>query len=201
MAYGTDGAFGLRPYKLSGGGTDWAINEYPLASGYATAIYTNDPVISLADGTIGIGVAGSPIRGIFVGCKYTTTAGEFIHSAYWPASTTVRTGTVPIALIIDNPNLIVDVQEAETAGVAGTALALADRNLNANFTITAGSTVTGLSATFLANNSEAVTATLNLKILRLTPVPGDNEVVGNFRNWLCSINAHELKGGTGTAGL
>ena len=34
-----------------------------------TPIYTGDPVVSLSDGTIGIGVAGAACRGVFMGCN------------------------------------------------------------------------------------------------------------------------------------
>ena len=42
---------------------------------------------TLADGTIGIGVAGSAIRGVFNGCKYTDSTGDYQFRPYWPAST------------------------------------------------------------------------------------------------------------------
>lgn len=199
MAYGTNAPWGLKPARLNYGPYTGQVNSYPVASGYGTSMFTNDPVISLADGTIGIGVAGSPIRGIFMGVKYTDTLGVVRFSPYWPASTTVFTGTVPEALVADDPSLICDCQETNGAGAAGTPLALADRNLNINFAIGTGSTVTGQSGASINNTTEAVTATLNMKILGLTPVPGN--AVGNFANWFCAINAHEFKGGTGTAGL
>lgn len=200
MAYGVNASFGLKINRLNYGPYTGQVNEYPIASGYNTAIFTQDPVISLADGTIGIGVAGSPIRGIFMGVKYTDTLGVVRFSPFWPASTTVFAGTIPAALVADDPNLILDVQETNAAGSgAGTPIALADRNLNINFRIGTGSTVTGLSGATLNNETEATTATLNLKILGLTPVQGN--AVGAFANWLCAINAHELKGGTGTPGL
>ena len=198
MAYGVNAPFGLKINRLNYGPYTGQMNEYPIASGYNTAMFTQDPVISLADGTIGRGTAGNPIRGIFVGCKYTDTLGVFRFSPFWPASTTVATGTTPVALVADDPNLILDVQETDGSNGAGTPLALADRNLNINFVIGTGSTVTGLSGASINNTTEATTATLNLKILGLTPVSGN--AVGNFANWLCSINAHEFKGGTGTAG-
>ena len=62
-----------------------------------------------------------------------------------------------------------------------------------------GNTATGLSGASIDNASEDTTATLNLKILDLTPKPGN--VVGSFANWLVAWNNHEFKGGTGTAGV
>lgn len=200
MAYGTNAPWGLKPNRYANGSPYiGSTNQYPITSGYATSIFTGDPVISLSDGTIGIGVAGSAIRGVFMGVKYTDTTGTFKFFPYWPASTTVQTGSSIVALIVDDPNIVVDVQETNGSGAAGTPLALADVNLNANFYVGAGNTSNGLSGTTVNNATENTTATLNLKILGLTPNP--TNVVGNFANWLCAINNHEFKGGTGTAGV
>ena len=200
MAYGTNAPWGLKPDRYANGSPyTGTVNQYPITSGYATSIFTNDPVATLSDGTIGIGVAGSPIRGVFMGVKYTDTTGTQKFWPYWPASTTVQTGSPIYALVVDDPNIVVDVQETNGSGAAGTPLALADVNLNANFYVGAGNTTTGLSGTTVNNATHASTASLNLKILALTPNP--TNAVGSFANWLCTINNHEFKGGTGTAGV
>jgi hypothetical protein len=172
---------------------------YTIASGYATSIFTGDPVAVLNDGTIGIGAAGSPIRGIFQGCKYTDTLGNFQCVPYWPGSTTVKTGTTVQALVIDDPNVVFTIQETNGSSAAGTPLALADINLNINFVSGTGNTATGLSAFSINNTTENTTPTLNCKILGLDPTPGN--AVGSFANWLVSINNHDLKGGGGTSGV
>lgn len=201
---GVDGAFGLRPVRtMSGAPIVEATNQYAIASGYATAIYRGDPVTMLSDGTIGIGVAGSPMLGIFAGCKYQTPAPQangqsYIFSPYWPASTTVKTGTVVEAMVIDSPDLIMEVQESNGSGAAGTPLALADRNLNANLYIPAGNTTTGISKATVNNATENTTITLNVKIIDLAPIPGN--VVGDFAIWLVAWNNHLLRSG-GTTGI
>lgn len=198
MAYNTNAPFGLKPLMRADGTpyTD-TIRTYPIASGYSTSIFTGDPVAALADGTIGIGVAGSTIRGVFMGVKYYDSLNVFKFSPYWPASTTVYTGTVPEAIVCDDPNVIFTIQETDGSGAAGTPLALADRNLNANFRVGTGSTATGLSGASINNATEAVTSTLNLKIIGLDPHPGN--AVGSFANWLVMINNHDYR--TGTAGV
>lgn len=203
MAYKTNAPFGLQPrFMLDGSPWNGGLQEKPIASAYATSLFTGDPVTLLDDGTIGIGVAGSAIVGVFMGCKYTDSDGMFQHRAYWPAGTTVQTGSTPFAHVIVDPNVVYSIQEDDDAGAAGTALALADRNLNANFSLnTAGSTVTGQSGATLDNTSEDTTATLNLKILDLDRGNPENETVGDFANWLVLINNHQLKGSTGTAGV
>lgn len=112
---------------------------------------------------------------------------------YWPGNPGVLNGSVVEALVIDDPDTVFSVQETNNLGAAGTPLALADRGLNINFLYTAGSTSTGQSAVSIDNTTEAVTATLNCKILQLDPTPGN--AVGNFANWLVTINNHLYKGG------
>jgi len=200
MSYGSNGPQGLVPFRYANGSPyTGSTNLYPITSGYATNLFTGDPVTSLSDGTIGIGVAGSAIRGIFMGVQYTDADGTIKYKPYWPASTSVLSGSPINALVDDDPNLVVNIQETDGSGTAGTPLALADVGLNANFYAgSGGNTKTGLSSFSLNNATENTTATLNLKILGLTPVVGN--VVGSFANWICAINNHQYKGGTGTAG-
>lgn len=199
MSYGTNAPQGLVIKRyLNGTPYNGATNDYQIASGYPTNIFTDDPVIPLSDGTIGIGVAGSPCLGTFQGCKYTSTLGVYTFSPYWPASTTVQTGTTVTALIADDPNLVFSVQETNGSSAAGTPLALADRNLNINFAVGSGNTATGKSTTSINNTTEQTTSTLNLKILGLDNYPGN--VVGSFANWEVTWNAHVLKS-AGTTGV
>jgi hypothetical protein len=194
MSYGTNAPKGLQPVrKLDGSAWSGALNEYPILSTYATALYNGDPVTTLADGTIGVGVAGSPILGVFQGVKYIDSTGVAKFQAYWPGNPGILTGTTPVALVIDDPNVVYTIQETNASGAAGTPLALADRGLNANFLYTAGSAATGQSAVSLNNASEADTNTLNLKIIALDPTPGN--VVGNFANWLVALNDTRYRNG------
>lgn len=194
MAYGTNAPNGLIPVKkLDGSAWTGATNPYQIANTYATALFRGDPVTRLADGTIGVGVAGSAVLGVFWGVKYTDSTGTVKFMNYWPGNPGVLTGSTVEALIIDDPDTVFSVQETSGTGTAGTPLALADRGLNADFLYTAGSTATGQSAVSLNNATEATTATLNLKIIDLDPTPGNT--VGNFANWLVTINNHLYNGG------
>lgn len=200
MTYGTNAPQGFQPVrKLDGSAWTGAANGYPIASAYATAIYTGDPVTLLSDGTIGIGVAGAAILGIFQGVEYNDAQGNRQNSPYWPAAA-VTQGSVPAtAFVIDDPNVVYTIQETNGSGAAGTPLALADVNLNINFVVAAGVAATGQSGTSINNTTEQTTGTLNCKILGLDPTPGN--VVGSFANWLVAINNQVFKGGTGTDGV
>jgi hypothetical protein len=202
MTYKSSGALGLVPQKhIDGTAWNGGTMDYPISSGYSTGLFNGDPVTTLADGTIGIGVAGAAILGVFNGCEYTASDGEYRFLSYWPASTTVYTGTVPIAHIIIDPTVVFTIQEAGPSATAGTPLALADRGLNANFASGTGSTATGQSGFFLNNSTEDTTATLNLKIMALDSGNPLNTTTGAYSNWLVIINNHQLKGGTGTLGV
>lgn len=194
MAYGTNAPQGLVPVKkLDGSAWTGATNPYQIANVYATAIFRGDPVAVLADGTLGVGVAGSTITGVFWGVKFIDSTGRVRFENYWPGNPGVLTGSTVEALVIDDFNTVFTIQETSGTGTAGTPLALADRGLNANFLYTAGSTATGTSAVSLNNATEADTSTLNLKILQLDPTPGN--VVGAFANWQVIMNNQSYRAG------
>ena len=195
MSYGTNAPNGFIPVKkLDGSAWTGATNPYQIASTYATALDRGDPVTTLADGTLGVGVAGATCVGVFWGVKYTDSTGVVKFMNYWPGNPGVLTGSTVEALVIDDPNTVFSVQETNASGAAGTPLALADRGLNINFLYTTGSTSTGQSAVSINNATEADTNTLNCKILQLDPTPGN--AVGSFANWLVTINNHFYRGGT-----
>lgn len=198
MSYGTDAPNGLVPVKkLDGSAWTGATNSYTIASTYATALFRGDPVTILNDGTLGVGVAGAACVGVFWGVKWTDSTGRVRFENYWPGNPGVLTGSTVEALVIDDPNTVFSIQETDGSGNAGTPLALTDVGLNANFLYTAGSTATGTSAVSLNNATENTTDTLNLKILGLDPTPGN--AVGNFANWLVTLNNHRYK--TGVTGV
>jgi hypothetical protein len=199
MSYGVNKPCGLMPLRyLNGSPWNGAQNPYPIASGYVTAIYLYDPVITLNDGTIGIGVAGSPCRGVFLGCQFTDTSGTLQNLPYWPAAQAVFQTANATAFILDDPNVVLTMQETNGSGAAGTPLALADVGLNINFAVAAGAAPDYISGTSINNTTENTTPTLNMKILGLTASPGN--VVGNFANWDVTWNTHQLKS-VGTDGV
>ena len=194
MAYGTNAPNGLNPVKkLDGSAWTGQTTSYPVASGYGTAMFKGDPVTVLADGTLGIGVAGSAIVGVFWGVQYTDASGNIVNMPNWVAGSTTRGAQTATAFVIDDPNVVFTIQEANGAGAAGTPLTAADVHLNANFSVGTGNAATGVSGASLNNTTEDVTAALNLKILGLDPYPGN--AVGAFANWLVAINNHRYRGG------
>lgn len=203
MAYGTgtNAPFGLQPrYTLGGANWNGQVNQYLIASAYATALYNGDPVTFSSGpsaGTIIIGTAGSgaglfPV-GVFIGVRYTDTNGNLQYSKYWPASTAILANTTAVADVVDDPNIIIDVQSNASPGATQAMM-----NQNANYVIAAGSTISGLSGTALNIAGHATTATLDLKMMRFTPVTGNITAVA-YNNVLCLFNTHAYKS-VGTLG-
>ena len=200
MTYNVNAPRGLQRVYNVFGAANTPETTYPVASGYATNLFKGDPVTLLADGTIGIGVAGAALIGVFQGVKYTNTAGIPVNSPNWAASTATFGAVAASALVTDDPMAVYTIQETNAAGTgAGTPFALTDVNLNANVRIGSGIAALGLSTTSLNNETEATTATLNVKIVGLDNYP--NNAVGSFANWYVRINNHITSGGTGTAGV
>jgi len=202
MAYGsgTNAPQGFKPSSYLGGTWSGQLSNYSILSTYATAIYSGDPTITLASGGIGIGVAGSGVLGIFQGVKWTDSTGNAQFAPYWTASTVTFGSEPATALIVDDLKVEFDIQcGTSNSGTHTASVVQTDINRNANFVIAAGSTVTGQTGTYLDLATLDTTATLNAKLLRLTPVPG-NDFGVLYNNVTVLLNNAQLAGGTGTAG-
>ncbi len=233
MAYGTNAPFGLQPRQyLTGATFNGQLSEYLINPAYATLIYSGDPVTMLNDGTIGRWSAGHACSGTFWGCKYTTAIpnaqGNAAFSPIWgaPGVNNIAPNTFVTALIADDPTILYDVQASSSANAAAAATQLGvsqnNLNLNANLSLAvgpftdaivpqnpgSGSSISGQSGFYLDTATISASANLLLKIVRLTPRPGNvfypaNTVgvaAGNFNNVICALNNNTFKGGTGTAG-
>lgn len=217
MSYGTNAPFGLQPRFYLNGSTyndqqsEYFINGNVTGGGtsYATSIFQGDLVTLLSDGTIGLVAAGNnnPSIGVFMGCKYFDSTNTLIFSKYWPSATPTFNATNPIAFVVDDPNVLFDAQVSGTGLVTGNVNTInyngTTSDLNWNYKInlgSGGSTISGQSGTFVDLATQANTATYQVKLIRLTPRPG-NTFGLQFNNGLFLINNHVYKGGTGTAGV
>ncbi len=180
---------------------------YDIVSGYATSLFTGDPVVTVANGYIERAAVGGAVCGVFKGVTYLSSTGELQFAPYWAGGTVTKDATVPAnAYIIDDPFVVFTIQ----MGTTGAALAKAVRasiGKNANFSLGAGSTFSGKSGVFLDADTIAATATLNCKILSITPgftaamsLPPENALDQLYNNVNVTFNNHQYKGGTGTLG-
>jgi hypothetical protein len=154
---------------LSSDGTLLGIGDFVKLSGTAQLIgdVTYTDVARAATGDVILGVVTSVVP---------ATRDSTVYRA---ASTTT------IVNVADDPQLLFEMQES----AAGTAFTANDIGLNANFVVANASTTTGLSATTLDNSTEAVTNTLDLKIIGLANKP--NNAVGESAKWIVKINRHQ----------
>lgn len=177
---------GLTPVRyVSGAPYTGACNVYNIPATDTTAVYIGDLVKLAGSATTGgvptvtRAVSTNTVLGVVVGVAATTAGSK----TYRVASTARN------VFVADDPNLIFEVQEVS----GGTALAATAVGLNANWTGTSGSTITGYSNVELDNSTEETTTTLDFQILRLAQKP-DN-TIGEHAKWEVRLNNHQLVDG------
>ncbi|HYC65582.1 MAG TPA: hypothetical protein VEC14_12690 [Reyranellaceae bacterium] len=168
--------FGFKPYRHLSGGVIRA-REYPIATGYATALCTGDPVKLASDGTIELAAAGERILGVFQGVAYVDSGGNQVFTSRWPASTTA---TDIKASVIDDKNVSFRVQSGGTPAQTNVG------NLADHVTGT-GSAYTGQSAAYL--NATMGTGAAGFRILGLIKEAGNS---GEFAHVEVAVYEHEM---------
>lgn len=189
---------GLSPVKYLGG-ADWdgKANMYFIDSANGSAFYPGDLVDLSGDGDtvrgipgIALATAGNPAVGVLLAAGINPDSGPYIDPNNLTLTNVPATKTQAYyALVVDDPNVIFEIQELGT----GTQLTSAAIGLNANIVYGAPATGVKYSGTMLDNATEAVTSTLNLKLLGLQRRL-DN-AFGAYAKWLCLINNHRYRAG------
>lgn len=195
----TETPYGLRPVNILGGQPNsHAFRQYPIASGYATDIFTGDLVKLVVGGTIekaGItdGSAGdtdAPV-GVFMGVSYSEpTFNYFIQKQMWEASTVTSDA---VAYVLDDPDALFEIQADGTLGqnAVGT---------NAAVVQGTGNDATGVSGVQLSASSIAGTATLPLRIVDAVDKEGFSVLDDAFTDVIVRINTHFNRTAAGNAG-
>jgi hypothetical protein len=177
--------FGFRQYQGLGSAPTYeqfTIGPGGLSGGIAynaSAIYYGDPVARADSGASTLvqaaGSAGGStvtMAGVFVGCKYLSTAQKrTTWSNYWPGSDVTSANAVATeAYIINDPNAQFLVQ-SDSTGVAA-----ADLGANNDFNIGTGTASNGISGAYLIHGG-ATTAAYPFRALNLVwAPPGANGV-------------------------
>lgn len=156
----TSQPFGLRPaYSPSGVVRPTA---YAIATGYSSNILQNQPVKIGTDGNIQAAAIGDRFIGTFQGVEFTDSDGRRRVSNKWTASTAA---TDIVAYVTLDPTIVYEIQ-------ANGSIAVTDIGKQADFTtITAGSTVTGLSALMLDTATLTDSGNASLRIIDIAPGP------------------------------
>lgn len=168
----TSSPFGLAPaYHPSGVIRPTA---YTITSGYGANILQNQPVkivpSSTGEGTIAAAAIGDAFIGTFQGCSFVDSDGRYRVSNKWTSGTVATDITAYVTL---DPAIVYEIQTNAAVTVA---------DIGKQFdttTITAGSSVTGLSALML--DVASATTSAQLRLIGITPGPdnawGDTYVV------------------------
>lgn len=146
-------AFGFRQISNTSSEKCVAVNEYTILAG-AAAIYKGDQVKQLTDGSIVVAAAGDVGIGIFQGCNYFDSKGQFIVSPNYDAPTSP---TDIKALVLDDPRAVFEV-------LANADVTAANIGALYDFAYAAGSLVSGISGVTLDIASLATTG----KAFRMT---------------------------------
>ena len=183
-----DKAFGLKPLgNLSATGSQKQYG-YEIADNQAGAIFQGD-LVTIVNGYVVkfLPATHSAALGVFNGCNYVDpTTGKPIFSNYYPGSVNITQGIIS-ADVLDDPSQLFIIQ-------ADASVVQANIGKNADVIGTGGSTTTGVSTMELDVTTIADTAALNLKIVGLYNVPGNE--LGSFAVLVIKINEH-LYGSTG----
>lgn len=169
-----DHPHGFRPLMRNLSGGDYTVRQYTKDSSESAAIFTQDIVHQQADGNIAAaGATPGTTRFLGVALNYGAASQETEH------------------LVIVSPDAVYEAQDNnDTDGYAA-----ADRGLNANVELNAGSTTTLLSGHELDESTYAATNSLDVKTLGLLNVP-DNEY-GAYARIEVVINKHQMREGAG----
>lgn len=176
--------FGLRPVStLTGAPWNGKATVYTALATYNTAIYVGDPVVDAgtttlnADGTYTKDVQLAATTDVITGVVIAVLPSDRDSTVYRAASTLRK------LLVVDDPNVIFEAQEATGGG-----LAVADLGLNISFNAGTPSTVTGRSGLTLKTDTEATSNLLALKLFGISSKP--NNETGDSCIWLVRINRH-----------
>jgi hypothetical protein len=176
----TSQPFGLRPvYSPSGVVRPVAMS---IITGYGANILQNQPVKIGTNGTIEAAAIGDRFVGSFQGVEFTDSDGRRRVSNKWTSGTSA---TDIIAYVTVDPSIVYEIQSSAT-------IAVADIGSQADYTtITAGSTVTGLSQLMLDAATLTTAASASLRILNVSPGP-DNAFGDSFVILQVQIAEHQF---------
>ncbi len=184
--------YGLKPINLIGGRPyAGSVRHIKIASAYDTNIFNGSIVSIVAGGTIEIVTTNGDNSttfpdgtiGVFLGCAYTNSDGQFIHRNYWPADTVASDA---VAYVIDDPDCLYMAQ-------ADGAVTQADLGQNTHLAAvqsgTTGSTLTGRSTSALTATTNT-TATWAFRIVDF--VDGPLSTVGDaYTDLIVKFNPNE----------
>jgi len=185
-----DSAFGLRPIGKVGQNKDnQGLSEYSIAAS-SSAIYQNDPVAMLASGYIGVNSSNDGnLLGSLNGVFYTDSSSS--KPTWANHLEAANTATDIVGFVSDDPYERFEIQSSGTLNIA-------DINLNANLSYTAGSSPNYVSKCEVVTDSGMTTNVKQIKVIGVTKDIENNEKASATQyaanvNVIGIINEHNLK--------
>ena len=194
MAYPTVSApYGFKPInRIDGMPYAGATRLIPIAGTYNTAIFAGDMVQTVAAGTCEkfTGTVSGLTVGVCVGVQYVNSLGQFTPAQYYPGTSV----TSAYAIVVDDPMAAFKV--AVTNG--SSAVTAEDRTVvGANMAVVqgAGDTATGDSGQSVLAGSDAVTATIPVRVIDV--VTDTATGADAFVELIVKLNTHQYNSTTG----
>lgn len=178
--------FGFRGVAdLNGGVSTGGIRQVAVKAADGTAIFPGDTVKLAGTGST---INGQYYADVVIAANTDVILGvvSSVLNVTRDSPTYREASTQRVLMVSTDPDSLYMIQE----GGSGTALTLDDVGLNINYTVVAGSTVTGYSGTILDNATEAVTNTLPLQLVGLANIPGNEP--GYYAKWVVRINRSQF---------
>lgn len=182
--------FGLKPLSRLDGGIVGRVNNYSIADAYASTIGFGDLVVLAGtfnsntpypSANIALGATTNTFRGVFAGCTYQDTLGNFIFSPKWVASTATLNAVGAQAYVYDDPQIIFKVQALLTSPTSAQLEGFAAINYVAPNSL-------GISQTTITGYQAGIT---DVKLLGLTQDPGN--AIANYALVKVLIAKHSLR--------
>ncbi len=145
-----DNPHGLRPLMRAFGGGCAGIEQLSKVAGYGTALFIGDAVNRVADGSIEASATPGTTLYSGVNLNYAAASKASDH------------------LVITDPDMIFEAQDNDAGG---TGFVAADMGLNANLQLNSGSATTQISGHEINTTGAAVTASLDVHLMRKLDVP------------------------------
>ena len=194
MAYPTVSApYGFKPInRIDGMPYAGATRLIPIASTYNVAIFAGDMVQTVAAGTCEkfTGTVSGLTVGVCVGVQYVNSLGQFTPAQYYPGTSV----TNAFAIVVDDPMAAFKVAVTN----AGSTVTAEDRTVvGANMAVVqgAGDTATGDSGQSVLAGSDAVTATIPVRVIDV--VTDTATGADAFVELIVKLNTHQYNSTTG----
>lgn len=177
------------------------ILEKQVATTYATALFTGDPVKKASDGSMQLSAAGDPVYGVIAYVRYKDASGNLVDRNYVPASTayTVDKLRTVVGVIVAYPGVYFEACSNALIVDVATARTYVDENVD-HVATAAGDTTTGRSGMELAMSTHG-TASSQWRLVQLSPDPSNDPTQTKHRWWVEANESHNLPGTFSTTGI